>query len=127
MIVADIKTEEGFVGYPYNDSLGFPTIGYGTKLPLDREEAELLLRHRLNKYKRELRQKLDLHISQEAWEILDHMVYQMGVGGVLNFKKMIAALKAKDYNKAADEMLDSKWAKQTPARATRLADRMRAL
>ena len=40
---------------------------------------------------------------------------------------MIKALEAKDYKRAGDEMLDSKWAKQTPARANRLSKAMKAI
>lgn len=57
--------------------------------------------------------------------ILTEMVYQMGLPRVMKFKKMREALKAGDYATAADEMLDSKWAKQTPRRAQELAARMR--
>ncbi len=54
------------------------------------------------------------------------MAFQLGVNGVANFKKMIAALIARDYAAAAREMLDSNWAKvQTPARAQRMAEMMR--
>ena len=53
------------------------------------------------------------------------MAYQLGVEGVMKFKKMIAALQNGDYDRAADEMADSLWAKQTPSRAQRLMTLMR--
>ena len=56
-----------------------------------------------------------------------HMAYQMGLEGVLNFKKMWAAIEVDDYVTAAAEMINSRWAMQTPARANRLADRMRVI
>ena len=49
----------------------------------------------------------------------------MGVKGWSNFKKAIANMIDKDWKGAATEMLDSKWAKQTPNRANRLADIVR--
>ena len=49
------------------------------------------------------------------------MAYQMGVDGLFKFKKMIAALGKGDWNEAAHQALDSRWAKQTPARAERHA------
>jgi lysozyme len=52
------------------------------------------------------------------------MAYQMGVEGVQGFSKMIAALQVGDYPRAADEALDSLWAKQTPARARDVAQRL---
>jgi len=49
----------------------------------------------------------------------------MGCGGVSGFREMIKALKKKDYEKAADEMLDSQWARNHKARSGRLAKMMR--
>jgi lysozyme len=125
----EIKKEEGFRGDPYYDHLGFQTIGYGTKLPIDKEEAELLLKNRLHKMQKELNSRIkktygNLNLPDEAWEILDHMAYQLGVSGVMNFKKMLSALAQGHYRKASEEMLDSRWASQTPQRAMRLSTRM---
>jgi lysozyme len=124
-----IKKHEGFNGMPYNDSLDIPTIGYGTKLPLDEEESELLLKHRLNKKINELIELEPFYkeLPQTVRVVIADMAYQLGVGGVLKFKKMWSALKNRDYQKASEEMLDSKWAKQTPKRAKELAEIIRKL
>ena len=53
------------------------------------------------------------------------MVFQLGTQGVRNFKKMILALEEKDYFEAHVQMLDSRWAKQTPARCTELSEIMK--
>lgn len=128
MLINDIKQEEGFKGIVYKCTEGFDTIGYGTRLPLSEKEAEMILEYRLNILKGNLSSSLHmLDIDKKAWDILYNMVYQMGVKGVLNFKNMIKALEAKDYKRAGDEMLDSKWAKQTPARANRLSKAMKAI
>ncbi|AZV46854.1 hypothetical protein C3L23_06080 [Nautilia sp. PV-1] len=129
MVTELIKKHEGFEGMPYNDSLGFPTIGYGTKLPITEEEAEILLEYRLKRMIRELIQKESFFekLPEDAQKVIADMTYQLGVGGVLKFKKMWTALKKGDYKKAADEMLDSRWAKQTPNRAKELAEIMRSL
>lgn len=127
-LLEDIKREEGYRGYQYDDHLGNPTIGYGTLLPLSEEESELILSHRLNRFISNVKSSLyDLDIKDEAWEILFHMAYQMGVGGLLKFKNMIKALRDQDYKTASIEMLDSRWAKQTPNRANRLSNKMREL
>tara|TARA_R110000823_G_scaffold245948_4_gene370054 strand:+ start:282 stop:671 length:390 start_codon:yes stop_codon:yes gene_type:complete len=127
-LIEETKEEEGFRGIVYKDTLGFDTIGYGTKLPLNEKEATLLLVSRMDDAKKELLRRLnDLDIEDEAWDILYAMSYQLGVSGVLNFKNMIKALRRRDYNEAANQMLDSLWAKQTPARANRMADMMRKL
>lgn len=57
--------------------------------------------------------------------VICSMVFQMGRFGVSKFRNMWKAIYAEDYAQAAVEMLDSKWAKQTPNRANRLARRMR--
>ena len=126
--VEDIKNEEGFKGVVYKCTEGFDTIGYGTKLPLTKEEATLLLEYRLGKLKSELSSSLyALEAPAEVWDILYNMAYQLGVPGLLKFGKFIKALQNKDYSQASIEMLDSKWASQTPNRAKRLADRMKTI
>ena len=58
-------------------------------------------------------------------DVLVEMVYQLGAKGVLKFKRMLAALEAGDYETAADEMLDSLAARQTPQRWAELSKLMR--
>lgn len=127
-LIEDIKQEEGFKGTVYKCTEGFDTIGFGTRLPLSKEESELILEYRLKIMKSQLTGYLyNLDIKQEAWDILFNMAYQLGVRGVLNFKKMIKALEKQDYKTAAKEGLDSLWHKQTPNRAKRLMDRLSQL
>lgn len=126
--IDDIKQEEGFKGVVYKCTEGFDTIGYGTKLPLTKEEATLLLEYRLNKVKSELCSSLyALEAPNEVWDILYNMAYQLGVPGLLKFEKFFKALHGKNYNQASIEMLNSRWAKQTPNRAKRFSDRMKAI
>ena len=56
-----------------------------------------------------------------------NMVFQMGAGGVSKFKAMNRCISEEDYYEASKEMLNSKWANQTPNRAKRLSLRMAAL
>lgn len=58
--------------------------------------------------------------------VLTEMVFQLGSEGVRKFSKMLDAIARNDFDGAADEMLNSQWAKQTPRRAQRLADLMRS-
>ena len=117
-----IEQSEGFIGMPYKDSLGKDTIGIGTLLPLSKKEARLLLKSRLNNKIVSLFKEKDfvLDFTEEKQEVLYEMVYQLGVSGLLNFKKMWKALEEKDFKTAAAEGLDSRWAKQTPNRAKKL-------
>ena len=57
---------------------------------------------------------------------LANMAFQMGISGLIKFEKMFAALDEGDYNTAADEALDSLWARQTPNRAERVTDVIRS-
>ena len=54
------------------------------------------------------------------------MSYQMGVSGVARFKKTIQYLADSQYEKASKEMLDSRWARQTPNRAIELSNIVKA-
>lgn len=127
MLIETLKVAEGFRGAPYDDHLGIPTIGYGTKLPLSAQEAELLLRARLAKFQRTLTDRAPMltDLSQARQNALFEMAYQLGVNGCLNFRRMWAAIETDDFDTAAREMLDSRWAHQTPNRAQRLAAIMR--
>ena len=126
-LIESIKKHEGFRGMPYDDSLGKPTIGYGTLLPITESEADLLLKSRMYQKKEELEraEPFFAELPKEKQDILLEMAYQLGVGGLLKFRKMWKALKRFDYEEAAKEALDSRWAKQTPKRAEELAGRLR--
>lgn len=128
-LIKNLKKFEGFKGNPYVDSRGYLTVGIGTKLPLDEEEAEFLLKHRLKKTVNELNVlKLnDLDIKEEAKIILYDMAYNLGVRGLLKFKKMWKALENKDYLEASKEMQDSKWFKQVGRRSKELVSKMEKL
>ena len=127
-LLEHIKLEEGFRGEPYTDTEGYPTIGYGTKLPLTKKESELLLKYRLNLVVGQIKSTFyDLKAPEEVWDILFHMGYQLGLNGLLKFKKMIKALYAYDYKTAGLEMRDSLWYNQTRNRAERLAKQMEGI
>lgn len=125
-LIRRIKEEEGFRSRVYRDTEGFDTIGYGTKLPITEEEAEMLLRYRFDLAKKEI-DYFCTEVVDEAKEIIYEMAYQLGVKGVLSFKKMFKALNDLDYKRAAEEMQDSLWFTQTPNRAKRLIKRMEEL
>ena len=135
----EIKSEEGYSNKVYFDILGYGTIGYGHLVtPLDKfKEGVVYDNKELEKvfeydfqiaYQDGMSLTKDIDIPDEAKEIVIHMCFQMGKPKVSKFKKMFEALGKKDYDSAANEMLDSLWAKKhTPARAERLAKKMREL
>ena len=64
---------------------------------------------------------------QEAKQVFYNMAFNLGAPRLSGFKRMIANAKAGNWNGAADEMLDSRYARQVKGRATRLAERLRGL
>ena len=67
------------------------------------------------------------HLPEEAKLIISNMMFNIGFPKMKKFVGMKAGVDARDWNKAADEMIDSKWYEQVPNRAGRLVKRMRAL
>ena len=124
-----ILTEEGFEAYPYQDHLGVWTIGHGLTFLTKQESRAVIQMFRLPQIERNLLDSIPWLVTQppEVIKVCVHMTYQLGLRGFTQFKKFLAALQARDYATAADEMLDSQWATQTPARAKRLSDRVRAI
>ena len=126
-LVDEIKRDEGFRSIPYRDSEGQLTIGYGTLIEsgITKEEAELLLDHRLKALHGELSRSPMGEIFEvlpwPAFRAISNMAYNLGVPRLLGFKKMWKAIAVKDYETAAKEALDSKWARQVGSRAERIA------
>ncbi len=132
-----IGFEEGFESKPYIDSLGYPTIASGFKLgpknaPLSMYQIEIGKEAGAALLKQEVEKKCaGLQTSPtllRAWNkcnpdrqaILISMAYQMGVGGLLKFKGMLAAINQENWSQAQAEGLDSIWARtQSPNRAKR--------
>ncbi|RLB13534.1 MAG: glycoside hydrolase [Deltaproteobacteria bacterium] len=127
-----IRRHEGFRQYPYKDSLGVLTIGYGFNLDhwmaygIPREEADALLGVKVRIAEREASFIPGWGNCNEVRRaVLADMTYNMGIARTLKFKKMIAALKAGDFSEAAAQILDSRFARQTGSRAVELAAMMR--
>jgi len=66
-------------------------------------------------------------LPQEMQHVLVNMCFQLGQRGLSNFKNFKAAVEDKNWTLAAVEMMDSRWAGQTPERALRLSKRVAAL
>lgn len=120
-----IRKHEGCVTVPYYDSEGIMTVGIGRNLqavPFSQDEIELMFSNDLRRARagaKTFECYVDLDPMRQG--VLTEMVFQMGVNGVSKFKKFLIAANNHDWATAAEEMLDSKWAKQTPERAKSLA------
>ena len=131
-----IKKHEGFVAKVYLDSLGKATIGYGHLLTeeddfvegviYDKDILEALFDKDFDKAKQGMEELVGtLDIAMAAKGIIIEMVFQLGKTGVSKFKNMFAALNEYDYTRAAEEMLNSHWYRQTPSRCEELSNLMR--
>ena len=136
-----LKREEGWKEKPYYCSEGYPTIGYGFKIgtrhaPIpdivmsisegDKKLDEWIenIIYSLNGNADTTRAYNNCNFDRQA--IMISMVYQLGMYGILKFKKFIGACNDKDWNRAAEQMLDSLAARQAPNRFKRQSDVMRS-
>ena len=137
-----LKVDEGVVYEIYNDHLGYPTFGIGHLViegdpELGAPVGTPVSESRVNEcFERDVVSVIEdckkLHdgwdgYPQEVKQIIANMMFNMGRPRLSKFKMMKAAVDARDFNAAADQMVDSKWYTQVPNRARRLVDRMRAL
>ena len=127
-----IKHHEGFRSKVYKCTEGYDTIGYGfaiKDLVMSEGMAEEILIEKLTDLMSKVRKRFDWldSVPREVQGVIIEMSYQMGVSGVSKFKKALHAMQMFQWEKAADELLDSRWAKQTPNRAKELSDIVRSL
>jgi lysozyme len=127
-ILEQLKRDEGLRLKPYVDTVGKITIGYGTNISdgIDKGEAEYLLSNRLNEKKLELLRALPwvADLDEARRGVLFNMAYNLGVPGLLGFKRTLTLIKETMYAEAAAAMLQSKWAAQVGERAKRLSKQM---
>jgi lysozyme len=141
-LAALLAREEGLRLTVYDDAtgkpllpgtllVGHPTIGIGRCLDrrgITTAEAMALLDNDIAELRAQLAQALPwaAALSENRRMVLQAMAFQLGMAGLLAFRDMLAALRRGDHAAAADGMLASLWARQTPARAARMAAMMRA-
>src|ERR1044072_1872150 len=124
-----LRREEGEKLYAYQDHLGYWTIGVGILIDkrkgggLRPEESDFILKNRIRLMRDEVLKHLPWasKLNEARQAVLIGMAFQMGVDGLLNFKNTLRMIETGQYSKAASNMLLSKWAEQTPARAHRMA------
>ena len=137
-----LKIDEGVKYEIYNDHLGYPTFGIGHLVVESDEEygkpvGTPVSEDRVNSvFEKDVAIMIDEakkifpnldELPEEAQQVIVNMTFNMGRPRLSQFKKFIAGVNAGDWNKAAVEMMDSRWAKQVGARAERLRDRIQAL
>jgi len=123
-----LKRDEGFRSSVYLDTHGHPTVMYGVNLdasPFTEEEGALVLQHRVSSIRLQLfRFPWFARMGLVRQAVILNMAYNLGVDGMLKFKKMIAAIEVEDYREAAAQIMDSKAARELTPRYTRLSNEM---
>ena len=125
-----LKHHEGKRLKPYKDSVGVLTIGYGRNLDhvgISEAEAEALLDNDIRSaYQSALRVVPTLPLLTDArQEVVVEMTFNLGATRFGKFTKTLALIDARDWTKAALEMLDSRWAEQVGQRASTLSEKFR--
>lgn len=124
-----LKRDEGWRNRPYRDSVGKISIGYGRNLDdvgISQAEGELLLATDIKAATVTLEAAFGwvAGLDEVRRGVLLAMTFNMGIGGLLQFKNMLGKVQAGDYAGASQAMLQSKWADEVGARAQRLAVQM---
>ena len=151
-LIERIGVNEGYRSKVYKCTAGVDTVGIGFALPslpkkitpeialkivlwqiemgiisMPEDVCVEMVAKEISELHLKLGEKLDWYdnMPPEIQGVVIEMCYQMGFTGFCKFKKAIAHMKNKEFQLSASEMLDSRWAKQTPNRANRLADIVR--
>ena len=130
-LAKNISANEGFRSYVYNDQFKNPTIGHGHLITLTdvffsnkKYSKEILvnifykdLKKAISDFKKNYNYK---NMPNHVQETIIEMIFQLGISGLLKFKKFNLHIKKKHYYLAAFEMMKSRWYDQTPNRVNKL-------
>ena len=135
-----LEIDEGCVYEIYNDHLGYPTFGIGHLViesdPENGQEIGTPVSESrvIEAFEQDVQTVLSDcailypdfdELPEEAQQIIANMMFNLGRPRLSAFKGMKAGVDARDWNEAADQMVDSRWYRQVGARAERLVERMR--
>ena len=139
-LLKSVREHEGYRNKVYLDTLGKRTVGVGHLCGEDFWEDDkeyeekflmTILEHDLQTAIKGAKDLMSengcMDMDEVAEEIIIEMIFQLGKTGVSKFKNMWKALSSLEYSTAASEMLDSRWAKQTPNRAQAMSAQMASL
>lgn len=118
--------DEGIRRYPYFDTVGKVTVGVGRNLSdvgLSADEIQYLLTNDIKNATERLEENFPWTASLDDVRrgVLLNMAFNMGIGGLAGFKQTLAKIQSGDFQGAAQEMLQSRWAQEVGSRAQRLA------
>lgn len=124
-----VMAHEGLRLFLYTDTTGHMTIGWGHNLsdvPITRQVANLMLDNDLTDAVEACEELIPVFKTLDATRqcVLAEMALNMGINTLLTFKRMLRYVEEKRFDKAAEQMLKSKWASQVGNRAHELAESM---
>ena len=136
----ELEVDEGRIDEIYTDHLGYPTFGIGHLVVEHDAEygKEIGTYVPENRVIKAFEQDIETVLSdcnrlyedfedlpEEAQRVIANMMFNMGYTRLSKFIGMKSGVDARDWNQAADEMVDSRWYYQVINRANRLVERMR--
>jgi lysozyme len=129
-----LKRHEGMKHFVYDDHLGYATIGVGrcieknVGLGLSHDEIEYLLQNDINRCIQELDSNFTWYrnLSEARRDAMINLCFNLGLPRLKKFVKALAAMEAGNYEEAAVEFLDSRWAKQVGTRALEVTHMIRS-
>ena len=130
-----LKSDEGYSRFVYQDTRGYWTIGYGLCVQegigegMSELVADYALTMSVNMRIESIRKSIDFFdtLPPDAQFVLANMSYKLGVPGLCEFHQFLSDLKTGQYAVASVDMLKSLWARQTPDRAQRLSNIVKAI
>lgn len=132
-LVEQLKRHEGVRTHAYKCSANMITVAVGRNidenggLGLSVDEIEYLLENDIKRCKQELISfPWFAEIDSVRQDALVNLCFNLGITRLLGFKNALTAMSIGDYDKAADEFMDSRWAKQVGSRANEVCEMIRS-
>ena len=138
-LLKELMLDEGVIHEIYNDHLGYPTFGVGHLItekdeehgkplgtPVSEERVTECLNADVDIVCAELDKNMEWwrELNDTRQRVMANMCFNLGYPRLSKFKKFLAAVQEEDWETAAVEMMDSKWATQVGDRAIRLREKM---
>jgi lysozyme len=135
----ELTFDEGCINKIYLDHLGYPTFGIGHLVletdpehgkevgtPVSEERIKECFENDIENVFNDLDRNIPWwrDLPKDLILVIANMSFNLGITRLLKFKNFLKAMEDKDWDKAAVEMIDSRWAIQVGPRAVRLKDRV---
>lgn len=129
-LIEQLKRHEGLRLKPYKCTADKLTIGVGRNLEdvgISEEEAEMLLQNDIQRATVQIQKEFPwtTELDEVRFAALINFTFNVGIGTVGKFVNAMALLRDGSYDMAADEFLNSRWAKQVGQRAVDVTDQIR--